>query len=85
MRAYTRYGLEAKTCRLQDELTGRMNKLRHRASQSAARPASRLDVAGAEYVALWGGGPQPDPFRHLRHLAQSRTADVFIAHWARRV
>lgn len=32
--AYTRYGLEAKTRWLQDEPTGRMNKLRHRASQT---------------------------------------------------
>ena len=32
--AYTRYGLETKTRWLQDEPTGRMNKLRHRASHT---------------------------------------------------
>ena len=56
--AYAQYGLEAKTRWLQDEPSGRLSKLRHR--------ASHVDVAGSECFPLWFRIPQSDPLGHLR-------------------
>ena len=62
--AYTQYGLEAKTRWLQDEPSGKVNKLRYRASQTL-RGLHRASTASAEHLPLWCGVAQSDPVGHL--------------------
>lgn len=62
--AYTQYGLEAKTRWLQDEPSGKVNKLRYRASQTL-RGLHRASTASAEHLPLWRGVAQSDPVGHL--------------------
>lgn len=79
--AYTRYGLEAKTRWLQDEPTGRMNKLRHRASQTL-RGLHRASTWRALNMSRYGAEARNLILSAIcGQTAQPYRADVFIAHF----
>ncbi|GHK16214.1 hypothetical protein ECZU03_00030 [Escherichia coli] len=78
--AWTKYNLAARTRWLQDEPTGKVAKLRHR----AVRPCAAFIVkytAGAQPQTLWCRVAEPDFVCHLRRVATPFRADVFIAHF----
>ncbi|SAH42357.1 glycosyltransferase [Enterobacter ludwigii] len=79
--AYTQYGLEAKTRWLQDEPSGRVNKLRHRASQTL-RGIHRASTWRALNVSRYGAESRNLILSAIcGQTAQPYRADVFIAHF----
>lgn len=62
--AWTKYNLAARTRWLQDEPTGKVAKLRHRASQTL-RGIHRKNTAGAQPQTLWRRVAEPDFVCHL--------------------
>lgn len=62
--AWTKYNLAARTRWLQDEPTGKVAKLRHRASQTL-RGIHRKNTAGAQPQTLWRRVAKPDFVCHL--------------------
>ncbi|EGQ5283513.1 colanic acid biosynthesis glycosyltransferase WcaL [Enterobacter hormaechei] len=79
--AYTQYGLEAKTRWLQDEPSGRMNKLRHRASQTL-RGLHRASTWRALNMSRYGAEARNLILSAIcGQTAQPYRADVFIAHF----
>jgi polysaccharide pyruvyl transferase WcaK-like protein len=79
--AYTQYGLEAKTRWLQDEPSGRMSKLRHRARQTL-RGIHRPSTWRALNVSRYGAESRNLILSAIcGQTAQPYRADVFIAHF----
>ena len=79
--AYTQYGLEAKTRWLQDEPSGRLSKLRHRASQTL-RGIHRASTWRALNVSRYGSESRNLILSAIcGQTAQPYRADVFIAHF----
>ena len=79
--AYTQYGLEAKTRWLQDEPSGKLSKLRHRASQTL-RGIHRASTWRALNVSRYGSESRNLILSAIcGQTAQPYRADVFIAHF----
>ena len=79
--AYTQYGLEAKTRWLQDEPSGKLSKLRHRASQTL-RGIHRPATWRALNVSRYGSESRNLILSAIcGQTAQPYRADVFIAHF----
>ncbi|MDI9229314.1 colanic acid biosynthesis glycosyltransferase WcaL, partial [Serratia bockelmannii] len=79
--AYTQYGLEAKTRWLQDEPSGKVNKLRYRASQTL-RGLHRASTWRALNISRYGAESRNLILSAIcGQTAQPYRADVFIAHF----
>lgn len=78
--AWTKYNLAARTRWLQDEPTGKVAKLRHRASQTL-RGIHRKNTAGAQPQTLYAESRNLILSAICGQVATPFHADVFIAHF----